>query len=65
MDGLAQRYSVLPSHLLREGDTFDLLVMDVAHTWITHKQGVQNNKDVTKNYNMDDLQAQLDKVRNG
>jgi len=30
LDSMAKRYGVLPSNLLANGDTFDLMVMDVA-----------------------------------
>ena len=63
MDALAQRYGVLPSMLLDQGDTFDLLCMDVATTYQLHKQN--NTKDPGQFYNPEELQAKMDKVRNG
>jgi len=63
MDSLAQRYSVLPSMLLEKGDTFDLLCMDVATTYQMHKQ--KNTQDPGQLYDPKDLQAKMDKVRNG
>lgn len=63
IDALANRYGVLPSFLLRHGDTFDLLVMDVA----MRKQKQEYNKkhkivDQT-DYDQDDLMNRLKKAR--
>tara|TARA_R110000822_G_scaffold191405_2_gene330091 strand:+ start:445 stop:666 length:222 start_codon:yes stop_codon:yes gene_type:complete len=44
IDGLAKRYGVLPSHLMAQGDTFDLMVMDVAISWERHCHNKQNGK---------------------
>ena len=49
--------------LLEKGDTFDLLCMDVATTYQMHKQ--KNTQDPGQLYDPKDLQAKMDKVRNG
>tara|TARA_R100000353_G_C6508522_1_gene196026 strand:+ start:1859 stop:2068 length:210 start_codon:yes stop_codon:yes gene_type:complete len=64
LDAMAQRYGVLPSRLLQEGDTFDLMIMDVALTYQNYK-----NKDSSKQYDpqyldQDALQQKLEKARN-
>ena len=38
LDTLATRYSKLPSQIVREGDSFDLMVMDVALTYEKYQQ---------------------------
>ena len=63
LDAMAQRYSVLPSKLLLDGDTFDLMVMDVAIGYYDYK-----NKDSSKQYDpkfLDQtaLQEKLEKAR--
>lgn len=42
IDSIATRYKKLPSEILSEGDTFDMLVMDVA---VTYDQYIRNKKD--------------------
>ena len=65
MDAIARRYMVLPSKLLREGDTFDLLVMDVGVTYEHHLVSKNNKTPVNNNYyNKQDLQQRIDNVRN-
>lgn len=50
IDALAHRYSVLPSYLLKNGDTFDLTVMDVAVTYEKYSHEKANNKVTPETY---------------
>jgi hypothetical protein len=36
LDTMGQRYGMLPSRLIAEGSTFDLVVMDMAMTYEKH-----------------------------
>jgi hypothetical protein len=36
LDTMGQRYGMLPSRLIEEGSTFDLVVMDMAMTYEKH-----------------------------
>ena len=44
MDGLAQRYGLLPSEVLARADTLDVLVMDIAQSyrnWLEQQRASQ------------------------
>tara|TARA_R110000803_G_scaffold24966_6_gene59856 strand:+ start:2415 stop:2624 length:210 start_codon:yes stop_codon:yes gene_type:complete len=62
LDGIAKRYGVLPSHLMSQGDTFDLMVMDVALSWETHMHNKKHGKD-QGDYDPEQLQEVMNKVR--
>ncbi len=67
VDTLAKRYGVLPSKLLKEGDTFDLLCMDVSATYEYYKHTKaqpQDTKDTLNMYNKDDLQERMESMEN-
>ncbi len=62
LDALAKRYGVLPSYLIDKGDTFDLMVMDVATSYerhINNKHGGTAHQD----YDQESLIQAMDKVR--
>jgi hypothetical protein len=63
LDAIAKRYGVLPSYLIEHGDTFDLMVMDVA---VGYESMLQDNKKGVVNpgrFNQEDLMERLNKVR--
>lgn len=61
---MAERYSILPSKLLCEADTFDLMVMDVALGYRHWKEQSQSGgKPDMSMYNIDELQSKLRKAR--
>jgi len=45
VDAMAERYSTLPTHILRDATTLDMIVFDVAATYRHHI-----NKKNSKNY---------------
>lgn len=55
----------MPSQLIREGDTFDLLCMDVATTWQLNQQKLKNGESIATNYSLDDYNKKMEKLRNG
>lgn len=61
---MAQRYSVLPSGLLKNADSFDLMVFDVAVTYQRMQEDKANKRVSPDLYKDDDLQAIMDKVKN-
>mgnify|MGYP003638384205 FL=1 len=63
LDGLAKRYGVLPSQLMAQGDTFDLMVMDVALGYEMIQHDKKNNKVNPRSYNEQELMERLNKVR--
>jgi len=52
-------YNQLPSTILRDGTTFDLMVVDVYATWEKHKTNPEDNE----LYHPDHLQSIIDSVR--
>lgn len=65
IDSLGKRYGMLPSEVLNRSNTFDLYIMDAALTFenYQHKKAMNNGKDPIPDYNTDQLQAMLKKVR--
>ena len=61
---MAQRYSVLPSNLLKNADSFDLMVYDVAVTYQKIQEDKANKRVSPDLYKQEDLQAIMDKVKN-
>ena len=63
LDALAKRYGVLPSYLIQNGDTFDLMVMDVALGYEKMQHDKQNGVVNPGRFNQEDLMERLNKVR--
>ena len=63
LDAMAQRYSILPSKLLQQGDSFDILVMDVALTYQDYKNKDSNTQYDPKYLDQDALKEKLEKAR--
>lgn len=63
LDAIAKRYGVLPSYLIEHGDTFDLMVMDVAVGYESMLQDKQNGVVNPGRFNQEDLMERLNKVR--
>tara|TARA_R100001460_G_scaffold38649_1_gene73172 strand:+ start:7504 stop:7701 length:198 start_codon:yes stop_codon:yes gene_type:complete len=63
LDTIAQRYGTLPSKLLCDADSFDIMVFDVAVSWEKLQHDKQNKKVDHSMYDQDELQAIMDKVR--
>jgi hypothetical protein len=57
VDGLGKRYGLLPSEVLKRGDTFDLYIMDCALTFedYHHKKAMNKGKEPTPQYTPDQL----------
>jgi len=63
LDAIAKRYGVLPSYLVKHGDTLDLTVMDVAVSWEQHQHNKQQGK-ASSNYDQQDLVKAMESVKN-
>ncbi len=63
LDALAKRYGVLPSYLIQNGDTFDLMVMDVALGYERMQHDKQKGIVNPGRFNEEDLMERLNKVR--
>jgi len=59
---MGRRYSKLPSELLRDADSFDLMVMDVASTYEQYLDAKQNNKSMDKFMDNDNMRDHFNKV---
>ena len=60
---MGQRYSTLPSKLLQNADSFDLMVFDVAMTWERMQHNKQNKVVDPSMYDQEELQTIMDNVR--
>ena len=60
---MCRRYGVLPSKLLLEADSFDVMVFDVALKWERMHQSQQDGKVDTSMYNQEELQSIMKKVK--
>jgi len=63
LDTLGKRYGLLPSEVLRKGDTFDLYIMDAALTFeeYHHKKTMNNGKDPIIDYITDEQLLEISK----
>ncbi len=59
---MGRRYSKLPSELLKNADSFDVMVMDVAHTYEAYLNAKENKKGMGDFVSQDDLEAYHTKV---
>jgi len=62
-DALGKRYGTLPSKLLSNADSFDLMVFDVAVTWEKLQHNKANKTIDHSMYQQEDLQELMNKVR--
>ena len=64
IDTMARTYGKLPSQVLREADSFDLMVLDVANAYYEIQHAKQNNKPIpAKYYSTEDLEKTLKRAR--
>lgn len=56
---------MLPSKVMKEGDSFDLMVFDVSMSYKMWQQKKDNSKDVTDMYDQDQLKDIMSKAKNG
>jgi len=63
LDTMAQRYGKLPTEMLRQADSFDLMVFDVAVTYEQYISNKEKKQVDQKMYSQEDLQAKMDNAR--
>lgn len=64
IDTLARTYGCLPSAVLKNADTFDLMVFDIAVANHEIESAKANKKPIpSKYYKQEDLQAKIDRSR--
>lgn len=66
IDGLGKRYGLLPSKILKEGDTFDLYVLDAALSYeLFHQKKAENKGQIPASaYNQEQLLTIFNKTQN-
>lgn len=65
VDGLGKRYGLLPSEILKRGNTFDLYILDCALTFESyhHKKAMNNGNIPADTYSQDQLMNMLNKSK--
>lgn len=67
LDTMASRYNLLPSEILRRGDTLDVLVLDTAMSWHAEQQRQAQSRDGSQtapHIPVNKLKDMIAKVRN-
>lgn len=64
IDSLGKRYGLLPSEVLNRSNTFDLYIMDAALTFENYHHKKAMGKPDINQYDTEQLQEMLKKVRN-
>ena len=62
-DVMGRRYSKLPSEILRNADSFDIMVMDVANTYEQYMDAKRNKTGMGKFMDQDNLEEYYNKVK--
>ena len=68
LDNLATRYHLLPSQVLQQADSLDVMVMDVAEAWARYRQEQQQARDSGQappapNLSINKMQDMIKRVR--
>lgn len=65
VDGLGKRYGLLPSEVIKRGNTFDLYIMDAALTFENYhnKKAANNGKPPVPDYTEEELMVLLNKAK--
>ena len=64
VDAMAERYGKLPTEVLRDASTVDLIVFDVALSYKNYQQRKANGQMPTDAFDQEQLQQAMDRVRN-
>jgi len=67
LDGVAQRYGVLPSELLDKGNSLDITIATLAQEYVNRKTAEANGQPGAKkapHMTQEQMQAMIDKVKN-
>lgn len=68
LDGLATRYSLLPSEVLKRSDTLDFMVMDAACAYENYQRAQaearQSGRPVMPNLKVNELQEIMERHKN-
>ena len=66
LDGVAQRYGVLPSELLDKGNSLDITIANLAQEYVNRKTAEANGQHTTRaapNLTVEEMQAMIDRVK--
>jgi len=62
IDAIAERYKMLPSHVLESATTFDLYILDAAKSFYNYHEKKANGQ-VAENFSVDEMAEMIKKVR--
>lgn len=62
---MAKYYGVLPSVVIEQGSTFDLMVYDVSVTWEQHQYDKANGKSTVPNISQEELLKIIQETKGG
>lgn len=67
LDAMAERYGMLPSAVLKEGNTLDLLVFDASSTYRRYLQDKSQGKPTikTEDFSQEELKSMMEESRIG
>lgn len=68
IDNIARTYHKLPSEVLRDADTFDLMVLDVSNTHMVIEDCKKNNKPLPPELfkmTQEDMVKRMEEARSG
>lgn len=65
LDAIANRYGILPSELIRKGDTLDIEIFLTVNNIQDREQKKRNNESITDNYSQEQLQEMMQNVKAG
>jgi len=63
VDAMAERYGKLPTEVLRNASTVDLIIFDVALSYRNHQQRKARGEVDHTSYSQEDLRQAMDRVR--
>lgn len=65
VDAMAERYGKLPTEILKDASTVDLIVFDVAVSYrnYQHKKQQNGGKAPVQDYSQEELQAAMERVK--
>ena len=65
VDAMAERYGKLPTEVLKDASTVDLIVFDVALSYRNHQQKKANGGNTTDAYSQEELEVLVEKLDAG
>lgn len=64
LDVVARRYATLPSKILQEGDSLDIMCAEIALGYENYLKKQNDSKNLTQQYDQEELKLMMARVRN-